>query len=577
MVARETGFGVFTSAVLAMVALQLVACGESKRAGGAKGNGSGGSGGSGESGGSSGSAGSGGSGGSSGSTGGSQGGSNGVGGATGGSATAGSATAGNEATAGSGGGAGVSGAGSTGDAGGGGAGGDEESVGFHWIEATDEHRARATSSPQPAFLRTNILLPNDSAIVLGTSDLVIGENRDELYTEGFVWTKETGTTALSRLPGVTPYPFRTLSYPTATSADGSVVVGIADNSEGRYVPFRWTPADGMEAIAEEGSAVAVSADGSIVVGGLHEQRVFRWTRALGVVTIVEPLDGDDAIWPLALSDDGATVLGKSYRSESAAEAAGAAERLFVWTEGSGALAVANLPGYEWCLVKHARFNSSNRFVAGGWCFNEAGNDPYVWAGQDHLVAVGPADAVGVDELSDPIAVSADGVVAVGGASVGDESRVYRWTETNGLSLLELPQGYTSSSLAPFPEAMSEDGSVVVGSMSGSASHGFLWSESAGAVVLSPLDGHDISEAMVVSPDGSVAAGTSRLGMASSVAVYWRANGVPHRIADELAAAGIELGGDALHRVAAAQAPLGFLGQGSKDEVSTDLGWSARLR
>jgi hypothetical protein len=114
-------------------------------------------------------------------------------------------------------------------------------------------------------------------------------------------------------------------------------------------------------------------------------------------------------------------------------------------------------------------------------------------------------------------------------------------------------------------------------MGGIATHAFLWSERAGTVVLSPLEGHDTSVAMVVSADGSVAAGTSRLGTAASTAVYWRADGVAHRIADELAADGVDLGGAALDHVRDAQASLGFFGFGSKDEVSTSLAWRARLR
>jgi uncharacterized membrane protein len=469
----------------------------------------------------------------------------------------------------------MAGAGGTGDAGGGGAGGggagvEETRVSFHWIEATEEHRARAASANEPAFLRTSLAWPSDAPVLYGTSELIVGAGFKQIYAEGFVWTEETGTTALGRLPGATPTSFSTLSYPTAISADGSVVVGSAMNAEGGFVPFRWTRADGIEAIGEEeGGAVAVSADGSVVLGS-HGQEVFRWTRALGAATIVEPLDGDDAITPLALSADGATALGRSYRSDNTAE------RLFVWTEDSGTRAVENLPAYVWCPVMNTRISRSKGLVAGGACRDGTQNEPFLWAGQDRLVALGLTDALGGKTPLDLVAVTADVAVAVGNTfDVGTEGRAYRWTEGNGFELIQLPQGYTSSGLDSSAEVMSEDGSVVVGGMGGIASHAFLWSERAGAIVLSPLEGHDTSIGRVVSADGSVAAGTSSLGTEDSAAVYWRADGVPHRLADELAAGGVDLGGGAIGLLATPTA-LGFVGSGSKDEVSDFLSWRAQL-
>jgi uncharacterized membrane protein len=377
------------------------------------------------------------------------------------------------------------------------------------------------------------------------------------------------------LPGTNAGTVGLLSDPRAISDDGSTVVGHALDSQSIFTPFRWTRADGMEAIFEgSGTAVAVSADGSVVLGELElaVQRAFRWTRALGAV-ILEPLAGDDATDALALSADGATVLGQSSAAGSA--------RLFVWTEGSGTRAVENLPGYVSCRVGLASFGRSFGFAVGGSCSDgSGGREPFLWAGHDGLVSLGPIDALGGYEPSDPVAVTADGSVAVG-RSVGTGSRAYRWTEASGLELLEIPEGYTSSAPVNGPSTMSGDGSVVVGTMGGIARRSFRWAEGVGTVVLSPLEGHDLSDVYLVSADGSVAAGSSlRLGEASEIlertAIYWRADGVPHRIADELASGGVDLGGGALGAVQAVQAPLGLFGFGSKDEVSTNLGWHARL-
>jgi uncharacterized membrane protein len=320
----------------------------------------------------------------------------------------------------------------------------------------------------------------------------------------------------------------------------------------------------MDAIADDGSADALSADGSVVFG-THLDGLFRWTRALGAVTILEPLAGDDAIRALALSADGAAVLAQSYRSDESAA------RLCVWTEGSGTRVIENLPGYANCQLTSS---STDGFAVGGYCADDSEYELFVWAGQDGLVTLGPADALGGYEPVEPSAVTADGAIAIGYTT---GYRGYRWTEARGFELMELPEGYTAGA----PISMSEDGSVVVGGMDGTARHSFLWSESTGVVVLPPLDGHDVSEVRTVSADGSVAVGRSYrlnavLEIEDSTVVYWRADGIPHSIVDELAAGGVDLGGAALHVVGGVQEPLDFFGSGSKDAMSNHLAWYARL-
>jgi probable HAF family extracellular repeat protein len=74
------------------------------------------------------------------------------------------------------------------------------------------------------------------------------------------------------------------------SADGSVVVGVAENAAGQTRAFRWTAADGMQDLGtlggSESEAWGVSADGSVVVGWAENAagipRAFRWTAAGGM-------------------------------------------------------------------------------------------------------------------------------------------------------------------------------------------------------------------------------------------------------------------------------------------------------
>ena len=347
-----------------------------------------------------------------------------------------------------------------------------------------------------------------------------------------------------------------------------MVVGSTQNAQRHVTPFRWTRAGGIEAIGEDSSAVAVSADGSVVVGD-HADGVFRWTRELGAATIIQPLDGDTGIRTLDLSADGTAVLAQSFAED------GAVQRLVVWTEASGARAIENPPGHPSCLVEHHRPSGSDGFVVGGWCFNEAGHESYVWSGQDQVVTLGSA-AIGADDVDYPVAITEDGLVVIGNAvlETGDV-RAYRWTEASGIALIELPDGYTNSTV-PI-RTLSDDGSVVAGNMTGIAESAFRWLDGAGPTVLSPLEGHDTSQVAAVSADGSIVSGTSRLGMTDVTPVYWRADGVPHPIADELAAAGVNLGTGVLRAVGKVRGTLGFVGSGSKDTVSTELSWYAKLR
>ena len=76
------------------------------------------------------------------------------------------------------------------------------------------------------------------------------------------------------------------SFANAVSADGSVVVGWADNAAWQRRAFRWTASGGMQDLGtlpgyDISYASGVSADGSVVVGWAWNaagyKRAFRWT------------------------------------------------------------------------------------------------------------------------------------------------------------------------------------------------------------------------------------------------------------------------------------------------------------
>jgi probable HAF family extracellular repeat protein len=117
------------------------------------------------------------------------------------------------------------------------------------------------------------------------------------------------------------------SYATGVSADGSVVVGRAENAAGQKRAFRWTASGGMQNLGTLGGtwseAWGVSADGSVVVGWAGNaagyNRAFRWTASGGMedlnTTYASLLTNGSVLWQArAISPDGRYIVGAGYNA-----------------------------------------------------------------------------------------------------------------------------------------------------------------------------------------------------------------------------------------------------------------------
>jgi probable HAF family extracellular repeat protein len=117
------------------------------------------------------------------------------------------------------------------------------------------------------------------------------------------------------------------------SADGSVVVGVAQDSNGFYRPFRWTPGGGMQDLGtlggRHGEAMRVSPNGATIVGTAstvnssdsadidsegflslsvnHRMHPFRWTQGSGMQDL--GTFGGCCGWANGVSADGGVVVG----------------------------------------------------------------------------------------------------------------------------------------------------------------------------------------------------------------------------------------------------------------------------
>jgi probable HAF family extracellular repeat protein len=154
-------------------------------------------------------------------------------------------------------------------------------------------------------------------------NVVVGYGSTNNGTMAFRWTPATGMVSLGDLPG----GGNDDSAATGVSADGAVVVGYGEGTDSRRQTIRWTAATGMVGLgllpeADGGSARAVSADGSVVVGANAFEttpqnpftttlQAFRWAAAEGMVGLGDLPGGRFFSEAYDVSADGSAVVGYS--------------------------------------------------------------------------------------------------------------------------------------------------------------------------------------------------------------------------------------------------------------------------
>jgi probable HAF family extracellular repeat protein len=241
------------------------------------------------------------------------------------------------------------------------------------------------------------------------------------------------------------------------SADGSVVVGRAQDTAGQRCAFRWTEARGMQDLGTLGGdsswAFGVSADGSVVVGVAENaaglSRAFRWTEARGMQDLGTL--GGDSSWAWGVSADGSVVVG-------VAENAAGQTRAFRWTAAGGMQDLGTLGGDS----SRAFGVSADGSVVVGWAYNAAGRArAFRWTAAGGMQDLG---TLGGDQ-SWAFGVSADGSVVVGSAqNAAGKWRAFRWTVAGGMEDLNTTYAHllTDGSELWTANDVSPDGRYIVG-------------------------------------------------------------------------------------------------------------------
>jgi len=256
------------------------------------------------------------------------------------------------------------------------------------------------------------------------------------------------------------------------SADGSVVVGVAQDSNGFYRPFRWTPGGGMQDLGtlggRHGEATRVSPNGATIVGsastmnssdfaditsvgflslsGDHRMHPFRWTQGSGMQDLGTL--GGCCGWGNSVSADGGVVVGWAENDSWNL-------RAFRW-ENNQMRDLGTLDGAR----SVALGVSADGGVVVGWAENDSGQRrAFRWENDQmrDLGTLGGAESVARG-------VSADGGVVVGWAqNASGQWRAFRWTE-NGIEDLSQTYANLLSGGSYFIAAheVSEDGRYIVG-------------------------------------------------------------------------------------------------------------------
>jgi probable HAF family extracellular repeat protein len=295
------------------------------------------------------------------------------------------------------------------------------------------------------------------------------------------------------------------SAASGVSADGSVVVGYAQNAAGQWSAFRWTAAGGMQDLgtlpgSDESMARGVSADGSVVVGWAYsvgQHRAFRWTAAAGMQDL-GTLPGGGWSEAFGVSADGSVVVGKAY-------SAAGRMRAFRWT-AAGGMQDLGTPSSDWV---EAFGVSADGSVVVGRAANAAGQyRAFRWTAAGGMQDLGTLPG---GCCSSAYGVSADGSVVVGWArNAAGQDRAFRWTAVGGMQDLGTLGGGESRAFG-----VSADGSVVVGWAENAAgqTRAFRWTAAGGMEDLNSTyahlltNGSELRIAYAVSPDGRYIVGS----------------------------------------------------------------------
>lgn len=280
---------------------------------------------------------------------------------------------------------------------------------------------------------------SQAADVSDDGRIVVGYGTTEAGSEAFVWTAESGLRGLGDLPDGNGY-----STAGGISANGEVVVGAASNGSSTEA-FVWTETGGMVGLGgalsepDSSSSSMISGDGSTVVGGsvIATQGIeaFRWDETNGAQGLGFLSPFARVSRALGVSADGTSVVGRGLQAGPPSRDVG-----WEWTAQGGLEPLSEIAGTRGTTATDISEDGST--ILGRTDWEDRGFEVVLWDANREIQLLGSGDfgdGIGLAQL--PGGLSADGSVAVGGASVflggGSRPGAFIWDAENGVQSLEL--------------------------------------------------------------------------------------------------------------------------------------------
>jgi uncharacterized membrane protein len=373
----------------------------------------------------------------------------------------------------------------------------------------------------------------DGSVIVGTM-----RNTQRQYVDAWRWSGGSAKTVKQILLDNAaeqrdPLATASLDEATSVSGDGNVIVGRGRNASGALVAWHAIlggasfralagQADTANAIspdglyvagaaggrpyvrkldqasptlipnlpgATDGAAMAVSANGAVVVGW-SGANAFRWTAATGTV-LLKPLAGTSRCTPYGVSGDGSVVVGSCI---------GSTEIAFRWSAATGMTAI-NGAQRAWAV------SADGRWVTG--VMDDAGKTiAFRWSKE----IITPLPSLSTTR-TEATAISADGSVIYGAYDTAQGTAMFRWTAAGMESIPTIsPTGRITVT------GTSADGRVAVGEILDPMTwtqQVVRWSRYDGMVTMqemlarkkiAPAAGWSVVSLRGVSGDGNVIAG-----------------------------------------------------------------------
>lgn len=323
--------------------------------------------------------------------------------------------------------------------------------------------------------------------------------------------------------------------------------GVAVGYSGSHA-FRWTQVDGMADLGTLGGgssiAWAVNDQGTLAVGAsataANTQHAFVWSEAAGMADL-GTLGGISPGSYATGVNNGALVVGFSWRRTSNDVSAGSVTHGFAWTASTGMVDIGTFGGDTYPNA----VNNSGLVVGTSYTEDNAASRPFAWTRAGGLIDLGSLGG----QFGEALAVSDSGVVVGYSYTAGDVSypHPFAWTQESGM----IDLGTLGTGNGGYATAVNDDG-VVVGYTSSAGSNAiraFVWSSASGMADLDPFNGREsyatgISNGGLVVGNHLVADGRGLYGFA-----WTPANGMadldplgaPYSQIDKVTKSGIVLG------------------------------------